>query len=430
LVVVLLLGASIYRHFSRPTIVGLPDVNVAGIDPAVKAAVEEARSRVQQSPRSADAWGKFGMVLLVHDFQAEAVVCLGQAERLDPREPRWPYYQALEALLRTDLQRARTKLERAVALSGDQFDGPRLVLAETLLGLEDLDEAQRQFLILIERNSRNSKASLGLARIAVKRGDLRGSLEPLSLIQSSPFARQAASELLAEVQQQLADPAKAEAARRRAAELPPDQNWPDPLRDELAALRTGKANRLRQAAVHDREGDHAEALTLLQGIVLDYPDADDAWLAFGKALFDRKMLPQAEAALRRAVSLAPTMPEPVNELGRVLAAQGNRGEAAKYFRKALELRPNFALAWHNLGSCLIGMGERDAAVDAFSKAVRYAPDMFDSQLTLALLLAEKGQTTEALAHAQQAVRLKPNYPPAQKLLEQLKKEQASSKPNP
>ena len=56
---------------------------------------------------------------------------------------------------------------------------------------------------------------------------------------------------------------RADAARRRAAELPADQNWPDPLRDELAAMRTGKANWLRQAEAHDREGHRAEALALL-----------------------------------------------------------------------------------------------------------------------------------------------------------------------
>jgi tetratricopeptide (TPR) repeat protein len=428
-VLLLLLGVYLYCHFSAPG-APPPDVNLEGVDPAVAAAVEQARAQVQQSPRSAEAWGKFGMVLLVHQFQSQAVLCFDQAERLGPRELRWPYFQALEALLRTDLQAARRNLERAVPLCGDEFDGPQLALAEVLLGLEDFDEAQKHFSLLLEQNPRHARAHLGLARIAVKRGNLRASLEPLSLAQRDPCTRQAACELLAEVQQRLGNPTSAEAARRRAAELPADLNWPDPLRDELAAMRTGKVNWLRQAEAHNREGHKAEALALLQQTVREYPDADDAWFALGRALYERKILAPAEAALRRAAALAPTAYEHVNELGRILIARGNGAEAMKCFRKALELKPNSALAWHNLGSCLVAANDRGAALEAYGKAVRYAPEMFEAHFTLALLLADRGQYDEALVHAQHAVRLKPSHQPARQLLEQLKKDQASSRPGP
>ena len=428
-IVILLLGAYLYQHFCRP---GLPppDVDVEGIDPAVAAAVDQARARVQQSPHSAEAWGKLGMVLLVHDFQPQAVACFEQAEQLDRHEPRWPYYQALAALLRTDLQDARGKLERAVALCGDDLDGPELSLAEVLLGLDDLDGAQRHFALLLEKNPRHARARLGLARVAVKQGNPQASLEPLGRSEGSPYTRHAACELLAEVHQQLGNHARAEAARRRAKELPADQNWPDALRDDLGALRTGKANWLRQAEDHDRAGRKAEALALLQRTVRDYPDADDAWLALGRALHERKMLEPAEAAVRRAVALAPTAHEPVNELGRILVARNNRAEALKCFRKAVELRPNAALAWHNLGSCLAGANDHAGAVEAYGKAVRYAPEMFEAHFALALLLAERRQYAEALMHAQQTVRLKPGHQPARRLLEQIQKDHPSSRPAP
>jgi tetratricopeptide (TPR) repeat protein len=399
-------------------------VELEGVDPLVAALVEQARARVQQSPHSADSWGKLGMVLLIHQFEPQAAICFHQAEKLDPREPRWPYFQALEALLRTDLQAARGKLERAVSLCGDELDGPRLSLAEVLSGLEDFDEAQRQFSLLLEKNPRHAKAHLGLARIAVKRGDLRASLERLRMAERSPCTRQVACELLAEVHERLGNHARAEAARRRAAELPIDLNWPDPLRDELAEMRTGKANWLRQAEIHDRDGHKAEALALLLRTVRDYPKADDAWLALGKAFHERKMFSAAEDALRRAVALDPTADDHVNELGRVLIAQDNRAEAMKCFRKALQLKPNSAKAWHNLGSCLVAADDRAAALEAYEKAVRFAPEMFESQFALALLLADRGRYAEALVHAQHAVRLKPSHQPARQLLAQLKKHHA------
>src|SRR5438309_3331217 len=66
-----------------------PTVQSVDLDPAVAAAIEKARLAVQQEPRSAAAWGRLGMVLLAHEFPAEAGICLAQAERFDSRQPRW-----------------------------------------------------------------------------------------------------------------------------------------------------------------------------------------------------------------------------------------------------------------------------------------------------------------------------------------------------
>ena len=428
-VILLLLGGHLYQRFSRPSLPP-PDVDLEGVDPAVAAAVEQVRARVRQSPHSAEAWGKAGMVLMVHQFQPQAAFCFDQAERLDPREPRWPYFQALEAMLKSDLRAARGKLERAVALCGDEFDGPRLVLADVLLGLEDFDEAHRQFSLLLDTDPRHARAQLGLARVALERGDLRASLGRLSLAQTSPCTRHAACELLAEVYQRQGEKSRAEAARRRAAELPADSNWPDALRDELAAVHTGKVARLKRAELLDREGRKEEALTELLRTVRDYPEAEDAWFAMGKALLERKRLEPAEAALRRACELAPTAYEPVNELGRVLIARGNRAEAMESFRTAIRLEPNCAQAWHNLGSCLVEANDRPHALEAYAKAVRYAPEMFEAQFALALLLTDAGRHAEALVHARNAVRLKPSHQPARQLLEQVEKEQTSSRSAP
>src|SRR5947208_1564349 len=52
-----------------------PGIALQGIDPAVAAAVEDARAAVRRSPRSADAWGTLGMTLQAHQFLAEAEVC-------------------------------------------------------------------------------------------------------------------------------------------------------------------------------------------------------------------------------------------------------------------------------------------------------------------------------------------------------------------
>src|SRR5207245_1393041 len=66
-----------------------PELVLTGVDPAVVKVLEDSRAAVLQAPRSAAAWGRLGMVLVVHDFHAEANRCFAQAERLDGRDPRW-----------------------------------------------------------------------------------------------------------------------------------------------------------------------------------------------------------------------------------------------------------------------------------------------------------------------------------------------------
>src|SRR4051812_22603606 len=76
-----------------------PAVDLGAAPPAVADAVEAARQAVRRSPRSGAAWGELGMVLQANGYAAEAYACFVEAERRDPRDPAWPYFQALRLLV-------------------------------------------------------------------------------------------------------------------------------------------------------------------------------------------------------------------------------------------------------------------------------------------------------------------------------------------
>ena len=71
------------------------------VDPKVVATLRARMEAVQRQPRSSAAWGWLGAILWAYDFRAEARVCLSEAERLDPTNPRWPYYHALSLIIAT-----------------------------------------------------------------------------------------------------------------------------------------------------------------------------------------------------------------------------------------------------------------------------------------------------------------------------------------
>src|SRR3954454_12811393 len=59
-----------------------PTFDFTHMDPAVGRAVADAREQVIKFPRSADAWGKLGMILLGHQLSPEAADCFARAEQL------------------------------------------------------------------------------------------------------------------------------------------------------------------------------------------------------------------------------------------------------------------------------------------------------------------------------------------------------------
>ncbi len=422
LLVLLLFGAGkvAYRRLARPALAP-PDVDLGEADPAVAAAIEQARQGVREEPRSARAWGLLGTLLMVHEFHAAANVCLAEAERLDPSDPLWPYALALGQLAVGNDEAARPRLEQAVALCGDAYDAPRMRLGDVLVGLGRLDEAESHFRLLLKNDPRHSRALLGLARVALQRGNARAALVSLGQPLKDPRTRKAANQLLIQVQHRLGHPAEAEAARRRAADLPDDQKWTDPLRDLIAQLRVGRVALVRQARRLSREGREEEAIELLQQAVREYPNAGDAWFQLGESLLKLKKLAPAESALRRAAELVPTAHEPINHLGLVLVERGDPAGAMKCFRQALALKPESAQAWHNLGNSLMAVGKRGEALQAYRQAVRFAPDLFEAHFALATLLADLGRPAEALVHARYAHQLKPGHEPARKLLSRLEK---------
>jgi tetratricopeptide (TPR) repeat protein len=410
-------GLGGWWYWRREPAPGPPAVDLAGVDPAVAAAVAAGREKVRQAPRSADAWGRLGMLLVAHDFRAAALACFAEAERLDPQEPRWPHYQGV-ALSLGDPGAAVPKLRRAADLCGDAPAASRLLLADVLLGLGRLDEATGQYRLLLERHPGNGWARLGLARVAAAQDRPQDSLAELDKAAADRYCRKAAHTLRAQVQQRLGNAAAAAAELRRAADLPEAPGWPDPFVEEVEALQIGEHAALKRAARLINQGRVAQGARLLRQTVREYPQSYGAWLMLGQGLLKGQDFAHAEEALRRAVRLAPAPVDAHYYLGVALLERGDNRAAADCFREAAKLKPDHALAYYQLGRCLVRLEDRAAATGAFADAVRCKPDFADAHAELGELLLQDGRRAEAAEHLRQALALNPALPKARQLLEE------------
>ncbi len=416
-VVLLLAGGGVGGWFAwRERDSAVPVIPTAGLDAEVAAAIEQARAGVQARPRSAAAWGRLGLVLFAQDMYADCTGPLAKAERLDPRDPRWPYFRGLAVILHLPGE-GIALLERTAAMTPGNFS-VRLRLAEEYLKLQRLDEADSLFRDLLDERPNDPRALLGHGQILGQRGRWAEAVAPLRAAAEHPTARHSARVALAEAYLRLGDAAAAEAERKRAAEAPADAAWPDEFLAEAQALRTGLQPRIDQAfALRDR-GQPEEAIALVTQVLRDHPDSEEAHLTMARLLIPRGRLEEAAQELRRAIGLNPNLVDGHFLLAGIHLLRQEYQAAETGYRRTLALKPAYGLAHYNLGECRRQQGDRAGAIAAFRDAVRYRPDLAAAHLELGALLLQDGKTEEAASHLDQAIRLDGKNDRARTLLEQ------------
>lgn len=402
----------------RPRAPQPPNVPTAGLDPAVAKLIEGTLAEVRTAPESAAAWGKLGSVLMHYEFLDEATVAFARAERLAPKEPRWPYLHAL-LLLPREPGAALPHLRRATALSPERPDAPRLRLAQFLAERGQSAEAAALFDDLRRADPAHAPALLGLARLRQNEGRLADSSNLLVRCLTNPHTAKAAHLTLAAVQQTQGHSSAVAETARQLANLPADAPWPDPWWTEALAWRVGRKARLEDASALIDQGQLAPAAQLLAAVSRDYPGDEEAWYQLGWTLNQSQQFADAERALREHLRLSPRSPKGHAQLAVALLAQRRHAEAIDVLRAAIVLKPTWRELHSNLGYACVQLGRLDEAIGHYRHALLHDPNYVPSYTALADLLTRRSQREEARRLLRQALELNPADPRANGLLQQL-----------
>lgn len=393
-------------------------------DPEVAAVLDRAREKAAES-HTAEAWGEYGLVLLAHQFEAQAAVCVEEAGRLDPRNPRWPYARALMAVKR-EAERAPDFLRRALdADNGGPYRTNALfLLGDVLVELGKPDEAAEAYASALASAPGHPRAELGLGQVALARGDAgtaRGRLE-----RAAGDARSAlqAHALLAQLARGEGDEGRARAHEKAAAASPPAQPWPDALLEHVVSLQVGRQARARRAGELEAEGRHLEAAELhLKNLTQDRSVRALVGAGFNLAQagdFDRGV-----QLLREAVAREPGDGRARTTLASVLFARAELislrnpaapavrplfEEAAELARRAAADKPDYAPAYLYWGASLKYLGNPKGAIEPLRTGLAVRPDDFEMNLALGQVLAATGDTRGAEASFKNAQALNPDDP--------------------
>lgn len=166
-----------------------------------------------------------------------------------------------------------------------------------------------------------------------------------------------------------------------------------------------------------------EAEAACRSILEVAPDEFEAYLLLGVILYMSDRAQESEAACRQAVALRPQSDQARTNLAAALAAQERWPEAASAYRDALAINPSQSVAHFNLGRMLQRQGFLAQAEAAYTAALAIKPDYAKAEYNRAIVLQEQGRFEQAEAGYRRVLAANPGVAEAANNLGNLLREQ-------
>ncbi len=166
-------------------------------------------------------------------------------------------------------------------------------------------------------------------------------------------------------------------ATGRLAEL--EQRWTEAAQAYMAGATLAEPTRayaflLRAGTMWQRARDWPRAEAALRRALALAPTRVEAYLRLGDLFRAQKDYAQAMSWYRAAAQVAPERYEPLAFQGIAAREQGNLQDALLYLEQALALRPEAAWVWYQKAQVLDALERRQEALVALEQAITLHPD--------------------------------------------------------
>jgi tetratricopeptide (TPR) repeat protein len=405
----IVIGALLYLGISAATgrsdagrLPALP--NLSGASPAVVAHLREKDRAARASPRAPAEVLALCLAYHADMFFDEAERCYARAEELSPADWHVTYYRALAQGERGNVALLATSMRRVVAAAPEfgpawwrlgeaEFKQARYErAAEAWRRAESLPEPQRTPPGGVPEHvagpSVSAYSALGLARLALVRGDADQAKQILEKVTSSAPRFGPAFRLLGDSYARLGRRADAERAIRRANGLPIYAPYVDPLVDALA-LESHHSTFLLQQAVETDLNAYWDEYLIGRALAFD-PNNPDIVYKLGGILRNLGRNGEALELFERYQRMVPEDPQVLGQIGSCLGDLGRFSEAESFLRRALE-RVDDALTHYNLGFVLTREGRLEDATVSYERALARDPNHLEARTNLAAVLTRRGK---------------------------------------
>ncbi len=384
--------------------------DVASQTPALARIVGETESALRAAPSGPGA-GRLGQLYQANDYYDEAATCYELAKELDPKNPQWPYLLAYVLLMKGETGTVIEDLLRQTLELDPRYEPALLRSAENDCLMGNTEEALKDYRRRLELKPNDPYALLGIARIAVDRGQWEEAERCLKDALKADPGFGAAHRVSASVHGHFGRTEEQQQSLERATAAGRFLPAPDPWVDAVEEQCYKTDNLLVQAFAASKIAKTKKAQAIYERIISIEPNDAEAYWRLGTILLAQRQAARAEELFRKALELGvedeTRYPVIRNNLGQALVAQRRLGDAASEFQRALELDPDFELAHTNLGSVLVQQGHPEEAIKHCEKAVSLNPSSDGAQYNWGIALLKLGDAQAAAAHFSAATRLNP-----------------------
>ena len=386
----------------RPASPPPPTVALDHASADLVALIDELLRSARTLPKSAEMRGRLGMAYEVNDFEEAAVAAYEQAEALDPRDFRWPYFRAMLLAEFGDSEAALGAVATAIAID-DGYVPAWLYRGIWLAGLDRHAEARDAF-ERAQALGAEANAIAGIAQTLLgegRAGEAATLLEPLSEELRHPHAYR----LLGRAYQALGRQDDAKIALARGKNATPLQ-WRDPLQEQKWPLLASYGGRLVHAENLLRVGRFREAEEVLEPMRGAGPD-DEAVLANLSLAYGRSgRTDLAFETLREGYRGTPGHFRFHNVSASLYQEQGDTANAIRHLEQSIERQPQQTWPYEHLGLLLMEEGNYDEALTAFDQALENGIDQPEQMLYTTALLEGIGERWDtAIERLERAVAL-------------------------
>ena len=391
-----------------------PAFDTTGLSSRVVNDIEAARRRIAESPQSADAWGKLGMILIARQLEPQAHICLERARELAPGEFLWPYLLGV-SLAVSDPQQSVEKLRVAVELRADAAVA-HVRLGELLLELNQLDSARTHLEVALQQDPDDLHALIARARLALAQDDIASAQQFGDKAEGLAPRVRAVHEIQAQIYQRRGDRQAALRALDLAGKLP---NVPlpynDPYASQVLALRRDTQQDLTKVGELLASQQFTEAIDLLRNAWREHPSDPNLPCELARVHAQINQFDMAHAVLEKAADQHPNSAHVRLQQGVLYYLRAEYQTAARCFREAADRKPDHILANFYLGKSLDKLGRTDDAISALRITVRLQPTHAEAHTDLGRLLLDQGHHAEALNHLAIALQMTPDDEKIQEL---------------
>jgi tetratricopeptide (TPR) repeat protein len=361
------------RSMPNPT---LPDLSgsAASIERQLRdqyaALLKEAGGSTAGTSRAGAAYGRMGSMLMAAEYRQAAAPFLLNAQALDGREVRWPYY--LAHLYRADGETAKSAsfFEQARDIQPEN-EAIQIWLATAYLDLNRLEDAEQSFERARAQHPASAAAVSGLGRTALARQAYEQAAKYFEQALSLDPQATLLHYHLALAYRGLGRLDEATTQLRRKGDR--DVQFGDPLLDELStAIESGYS--------HEHLGTEA---------------------------MNRRDYAAAIAQFRRGLELAPDDASLRQRLGTALSLSGDNRAAAAEFEEVLRRTPDHAATHYALGVLHVANHRLAEGMAHFAAALKSNPSYAEARLQLADALRRSGRPQESLPQFAQTIELDP-----------------------